>query len=319
MEQNVDGQSDNDTNINVNDTETNDSTQDISNNIEENPKNDDDHSNGIAEESIESEPVYKYCNTDVNVMETSTNDTEEVENDRNNCTKTIALSVESGNAEEIEVIEEFDGCNDQSDERDANVRSTIEHRVGGAYPINAERMERINVYTPGIIGSTSTNDVAGNTEDSSDDANHGTSNSDIADDMEAEEDEENETNTNDDSVQNNGNEDIELDNEEDMVSCPICIEELRDPVVTMCGHLFCNRCIRRWLRRSKTCPTCSSSLPGDCLRRIKDQGLPEDRPEQDDSYGCGRLLLKAVGSLFSKETLCFTASLLFVFCSVTTY
>ncbi|MCO5596437.1 hypothetical protein L7F22_050500 [Adiantum nelumboides] len=47
--------------------------------------------------------------------------------------------------------------------------------------------------------------------------------------------------------------------------CHICLDLARDPVVTICGHLFCWPCIYRWLQSrptnsEKTCPVCKASL-----------------------------------------------------------
>lgn len=36
--------------------------------------------------------------------------------------------------------------------------------------------------------------------------------------------------------------------------CPICLNWLRDPVLTSCGHRFCRSCIQSWLEREKACP-----------------------------------------------------------------
>ena len=43
--------------------------------------------------------------------------------------------------------------------------------------------------------------------------------------------------------------------------CNICLEGVRGPVVTLCGHLFCGACFDRWLalsggKESATCPVC---------------------------------------------------------------
>jgi len=41
--------------------------------------------------------------------------------------------------------------------------------------------------------------------------------------------------------------------------CSICFEvPLEDPVVTMCGHLFCWSCLHRWMAQHATCPVCKS-------------------------------------------------------------
>ena len=39
-------------------------------------------------------------------------------------------------------------------------------------------------------------------------------------------------------------------------SCPICLEELKDLEVTLCGHSFHKKCLRAWRRESHSCPVC---------------------------------------------------------------
>lgn len=41
--------------------------------------------------------------------------------------------------------------------------------------------------------------------------------------------------------------------------CHVCIQMAQDPVVTLCGHLFCWRCLQLWLNRPSApdcCPVC---------------------------------------------------------------
>ena len=40
--------------------------------------------------------------------------------------------------------------------------------------------------------------------------------------------------------------------------CTLCLEELKDPSVTTCGHVFCWNCIADWLRERPECPLCRS-------------------------------------------------------------
>jgi len=55
-----------------------------------------------------------------------------------------------------------------------------------------------------------------------------------------------------------------LDNEEIMGwisgtqqrKCTLCLEEMKDPSVTTCGHVFCWTCIGDWCREKPECPLC---------------------------------------------------------------
>ncbi|KZF26822.1 hypothetical protein L228DRAFT_207103 [Xylona heveae TC161] len=38
--------------------------------------------------------------------------------------------------------------------------------------------------------------------------------------------------------------------------CTLCLEELKDPSVTTCGHVFCWSCIGDWCREKAECPLC---------------------------------------------------------------
>uniref|UniRef100_G1Q8G4 Tripartite motif containing 60 n=1 Tax=Myotis lucifugus TaxID=59463 RepID=G1Q8G4_MYOLU len=53
-------------------------------------------------------------------------------------------------------------------------------------------------------------------------------------------------------------------------SCPLCLDYLRDPVTTACGHNFCLSCIhQRWegLRGTFPCPVCLHHCPDRRLKR----------------------------------------------------
>ncbi|ESQ54429.1 hypothetical protein EUTSA_v10026313mg [Eutrema salsugineum] len=77
---------------------------------------------------------------------------------------------------------------------------------------------------------------------------------------------------------------MEIENEEDNPAlgdsggdfdCNICLDQVRDPVVTLCGHLFCWPCIYKWTnsfnnsrqrvdqydkKESPKCPVCKSDV-----------------------------------------------------------
>jgi peroxin-10 len=38
--------------------------------------------------------------------------------------------------------------------------------------------------------------------------------------------------------------------------CTLCLEAMKDPAVTTCGHVFCWQCIGEWLREQPMCPLC---------------------------------------------------------------
>lgn len=43
--------------------------------------------------------------------------------------------------------------------------------------------------------------------------------------------------------------------------CNICLDGVREPVVTRCGHLFCWPCLYRWLNTNQTeCPVCKAGV-----------------------------------------------------------
>lgn len=62
------------------------------------------------------------------------------------------------------------------------------------------------------------------------------------------------------------NEKIEFDEEE---NCIICYETMTAPILTPCGHLFCNRCIQLCIKIKPECPMCKHNITRDSLVDIK--------------------------------------------------
>ena len=44
--------------------------------------------------------------------------------------------------------------------------------------------------------------------------------------------------------------------------CTLCLEQMKDPSVTACGHVFCWTCIGDWVREKPECPLCRQGVMG---------------------------------------------------------
>lgn len=43
--------------------------------------------------------------------------------------------------------------------------------------------------------------------------------------------------------------------------CSICQDDLRQPLILSCQHMFCEECVTEWFEREKTCPICRAVVP----------------------------------------------------------
>ncbi|XVF66841.1 hypothetical protein PTKIN_Ptkin10aG0070500 [Pterospermum kingtungense] len=74
------------------------------------------------------------------------------------------------------------------------------------------------------------------------------------------------------------------DNPSDGFDCNICLESVQDPVVTLCGHLYCWPCIYKWLhfhsnstktqdQKPPQCPVCKTEISHTSLVPLYGRGL----------------------------------------------
>ncbi|KAJ2778128.1 hypothetical protein H4R18_004795 [Coemansia javaensis] len=61
-------------------------------------------------------------------------------------------------------------------------------------------------------------------------------------------------------------------------SCNICFDASIDPVLTLCGHLFCWSCLVQWLERSATCPVCKAGCDKEKVIPVYGRGKEEKDP-----------------------------------------
>ncbi|CAH2061329.1 unnamed protein product [Thlaspi arvense] len=65
--------------------------------------------------------------------------------------------------------------------------------------------------------------------------------------------------------------------------CNICFELAQDPIVTLCGHLFCWPCLYRWLHHhshSQECPVCKALVQDDKLVPLYGRGKNQTDPRK---------------------------------------
>lgn len=69
--------------------------------------------------------------------------------------------------------------------------------------------------------------------------------------------------------------------------CNICLEAVQDPVVTLCGHLYCWPCLYKWLnfqglstenqdgQKQQQCPVCKAEISEESLVPLYGKGQPK--------------------------------------------
>ncbi|KAL4645017.1 hypothetical protein ACB098_02G174800 [Castanea mollissima] len=70
--------------------------------------------------------------------------------------------------------------------------------------------------------------------------------------------------------------------------CNICFELAQDPIVTLCGHLFCWPCLYRWLHHhshSQECPVCKAIVEEEKLVPLYGRGKTQADPRSKSYPG----------------------------------
>ena len=59
--------------------------------------------------------------------------------------------------------------------------------------------------------------------------------------------------------------------------CNICLDPVKDPVITQCGHLYCWSCLYRWLNtQHTTCPVCKAGVSKENVIPLFIRGSEQD-------------------------------------------
>jgi len=46
----------------------------------------------------------------------------------------------------------------------------------------------------------------------------------------------------------------------DKFNCVICFEKMTPPAAIPCGHVFCEACVKNWVKAHQKCPTCRKKV-----------------------------------------------------------
>ena len=67
---------------------------------------------------------------------------------------------------------------------------------------------------------------------------------------------------------------------EGLFDCNICLETASEPIVTLCGHLYCWGCIYKWLevQECPACPICKAAISRERMLPIYGRGRPHVDP-----------------------------------------
>ena len=91
---------------------------------------------------------------------------------------------------------------------------------------------------------------------------------------------------------------------ESQEECAICIDNLKDPVITHCKHTFCRQCISRVIEVQRKCPMCRNPLSEDKLvEPAPEEAVGEGKEEYDSEKTSSKTeaLMKILQATMKKD------------------
>lgn len=91
---------------------------------------------------------------------------------------------------------------------------------------------------------------------------------------------------------------------ESQEECPVCIEDLKSPVITHCKHTFCHACIAKVIEIQHKCPMCRAELSEDKLVEPAPELSAKEEEEHldtDKKSSKTEALLKILQATLKKE------------------
>ncbi len=100
---------------------------------------------------------------------------------------------------------------------------------------------------------------------------------------------------------------LSIDSQED---CPVCLETLKEPVITACAHTYCFACIERVICTQHKCPMCRADLPS-AARLVRPAKEAPARPHIDIDTSSSKIeamlaILKASTTKSGTKTIIFS-------------
>lgn len=89
------------------------------------------------------------------------------------------------------------------------------------------------------------------------------------------------------------------DNNDGGFDCNICLESANEPVVTLCGHLYCWPCIYKWLKvpistdepdEQHKCPVCKANISQTSLVPLYGRGMSSPADSEDKKPNLGLVI-----------------------------